>query len=434
MKGQPTISVLILESQREISGLLRGNFFIEGLGLISGQFSAKIESDRIIFSVEGKSKRCKDFSLRLKSSDRSSFTLYQVIIGSCFHWEREKNLTYEGDLVLKIKNGLIQAINEIPLEDYLKSVISSEVNPSSPLEFLKAHAIISRSWILSKIEKKAKTMPSNLSRQKLGENEIIRWYDSENHDTFDVCSNDHCQRYYGLLESGQKKAAEAVNQTYGLVITYQGEICNACYSKICGGITEDFDTAWYDIKIPYLKSNSDSYYPYLPITNENEARKWILSSPEVYCNIKDENLLKNILGEIDLETKTPFRWRIEYSKKELEEILRQKSDIDFGSLYEIIPLLRGPSGRIHRLKIIGSKKEIIVGKELEIRRWLSRSHLFSSAFIIEKDQDKFIFHGAGWGHGVGLCQIGAAHMAIQGFSMEAILKHYYSGIDIKKIY
>jgi stage II sporulation protein D len=218
------------------------------------------------------------------------------------------------------------------------------------------------------------------------------------------------------------------------VITSQDEICDARYFKACGGITEDFRTAWDDIQVPHLTSISDALVSHRPVRTEEEASAWILSEPEAYCNIKDEDFLKIILPDFDFETKTFFRWRLEYSREELKEILHEKSGFDFGTLQEIVPLHRGPSGRISRLKIIGSKRSMVVGKELEIRRWLSRSHLYSSAFVVTVEADQFILNGSGWGHGVGLCQIGAAAMAAQGFSAQEILKHYFRGVEIKKIY
>jgi SpoIID/LytB domain protein len=263
---------------------------------------------------------------------------------------------------------------------------------------------------------------------------VVRWYDREDHELFDVCADDHCQRYQGITKIVSKQAEDAVRETCGIVITYQGQISDARYSKACGGITEDFDTAWDDERFPYLTSISDASVPHRPITTEEEASRWILSEPEAYCCTRDERLLERILPDFDRETKGFFRWKVEYSRTELETILREKSGFDFGTLQEILPLRRGPSGRISRLKIIGSKRSMVVGKELEIRRWLSKSHLYSSAFIVKAKAGRFIFHGAGWGHGVGLCQIGAAVMATRGFSAEEILKHYFQEVEIKKIY
>jgi len=263
---------------------------------------------------------------------------------------------------------------------------------------------------------------------------VIRWYDQEDHDLFDVCADDHCQRYQGITKTVSNQAEEAVQETLGMVITHQDQICDARYSKACGGLTEEFATAWDNKRVPYLTSISDASIPHPPIKTEKEASSWILSEPEAYCNSKDEHLLKKILPDFDRETKEFFRWRIEYSRKELEEILQEKSGFDFGTLQEIRPLRRGPSGRIYQLKIVGSKRSRVVGKELEIRRWLSPTHLYSSAFVVVVEGDRFIFKGAGWGHGVGFCQIGAAVMAYQGFSAEQILKHYFKDVEIKKIY
>jgi SpoIID/LytB domain protein len=287
---------------------------------------------------------------------------------------------------------------------------------------------------LAALDRKEKTKEVPIRTEKIIEGEVMRWYDREDHDLFDVCSDDHCQRYQGITKIVSRQAEEAVGETLGMVITLKDEICDARYSKACGGITEEFATAWDDKRVPYLKSILDALVPHQPIRTEEEASAWILSEPEAYCNTKDEGLLKKTLPGFDRETKSFFRWRVEYSRQELEEILREKSGFDFGTLQKIVTLKRGPSGRISRLKIIGSKRSIVVGKELEIRRWLSRTHLYSSAFVVRVEADRFIFNGAGWGHGVGLCQIGAAVMATKGFSAEKILKHYFRGIEIKKIY
>jgi SpoIID/LytB domain protein len=321
------------------------------------------------------------------------------------------------------------------VEDYLTSVISSEMNPTAPIEFLKTHAIVSRSWLLAALRQEGKKEESSpLAKRTVKEGEILRWYDRGDHDLFHVCADDHCQRYQGITKIASKQAEEAVRETGGRVITFQNKICDARYSKCCGGRTEEFNTAWHDQPVPYLRSVSDTPKPLKMIRTEEEASAWILSNPEAYCNTKDEGLLEKILPDVDRETKTFFRWAVESSREELEEILRQKSGLDFGTLQEITPLRRGPSGRIYRLKIVGTKQTIVVGKELEIRRWLSPSHLYSSAFVVTREAGRFIFRGAGWGHGVGLCQIGAGVMASRGFPTEDILKHYFRGVEIKKIY
>ena len=438
-----------MDRQTEVNGRLDGDFRGDGFGPVSGRVSAKATAGMIVLFNQTNHEIARSPSIRLTAQEGSTlrlrqrtkarsgqaFTLFNVTIGNQFHWERTEDQSFQGDLILRLRNdGTIAAINEIPLEDYLKSVISSEMSAEAPIEFLKAHAILSRSWLLAALGRKKKTKETSIPAEKIIEREVIRWYDREDHDLFDVCSDDHCQRYQGITKIVSKQAEKAVRETRGMVITYQNEICDARYSKACGGITEEFETAWDDKQAPYLTSILDAPVSHQPIITEEEASAWILSEPEAYCNTKDEHLLGKILPDFDREIKSFFRWRVEYSRQELEEILREKSGFDFGTLQEIIPLKRGPSGRISRLKIIGSKRSIVVGKELEIRRWLSRTHLYSSAFVVRVEADRFIFDGAGWGHGVGLCQIGAAVMATKGFSAEKILKHYFRGIEIKKIY
>jgi len=440
---QPKISVGIIDRQDEVAGVLRGNFQDNGFGPVSGRFSAKGMPGLIVFSDEARREIARLPSIRLTAEENSTFELFQVTIGTRFHWERKEDQTFRGNLILLLReDGTITAVNEIPLEDYLRSVISSEMSADAPLEFLKAHAVLSRSWLLAALARKKKMGGTPLPAPQIPEKEgeISRWYDREDHDLFDVCADDHCQRYQGIQKIVSAQAEEAVRETFGRVITYQGEICDARYSKACGGLTEDFDTAWEDKRVPYLTSISDAPTPHPPIGTEQEAARWILAGPEAYCHTTDEGLLEKILPAFDRETKNFFRWTLEYSREELEEILRGKSGFDFGDLKEIIPLRRGPSGRIRQLKIVGSKKSLVVGKELEIRRWLSRSHLYSSAFVVKGKYDprgmaeRFTFQGAGWGHGVGLCQIGAAVMAARGFSAEEILKHYFRGVEIGKIY
>ena len=431
-----------MDRRAEVTGSLNGNFRGDGFGPVSGGFSAKAISEMAVLTNEAHLEIARFPSIRLTAPVDSTFELFQVTIGNRFHWEQMEDQTFLGNLILWSRpDGTIAAINEIPLEDYLKSVISSEMNASAPMEFLKVHAILSRSWLLAALERKKKIKQTSLLTPKIKEEgEVIRWYDREDHDLFDVCADDHCQRYQGIRKLLSGRAQEAVQETFGRVITYQDEICDARYSKACGGLTEDFDTAWEDKRVPYLTSISDAPFPHRPIRTEEEAERWILSAPEAYCHAKDEALLEKILPASDRQTKSFFRWTVEYSRQELEEILREKSGMEFGELQEIIPLRRGPSGRIRRLKIVGSKKSMVVGKELEIRRWLSRSHLYSSAFLVRVKRDprgkaeRFTFQGAGWGHGVGLCQIGAAGMAARGFSAEEILKHYFRDTEIRKIY
>ncbi|MGE5841578.1 MAG: SpoIID/LytB domain-containing protein [Deltaproteobacteria bacterium] len=435
VKNQPKITVGIMDRQTEVSGRLHGNFRRDEIDPVSGRFSAKAEAGTIVLANEANHEICRSKSTKLTGQEGSTFSLSNVTIGTRFHWERREDQTFQGDLILLSRNdGTITVINEILLEDYLNSVISSEMNSDAPMEFLKAHAIMSRSWLLTALDRKKKTEETSKPSEKITDEEVRRWYEREDHDLFDVCADDHCQRYQGITKIESQQAEQAARETRGIVITHQDQICDARYSKACGGITEDFDTAWDNKRVAYLRSIPDTSAPQGPITTEEEASAWILSNPEAYCSTKDERLLEKILPDSDRETKAFFRWRVEYSRKELEEILREKSGFDFGTLKEIIPLHRGPSGRISRLRIVGSKRSVVVGKELEIRRWLSRSHLYSSAFIVVPEAGRFVFHGAGWGHGVGLCQIGAAVMAARGFSAAEILNHYFTDVELKKIY
>jgi SpoIID/LytB domain protein len=366
-----------------------------------------------------------------------------VLIGKRFHWERPEEQTFRGNLLLRLrKDGSMAIINEIPLEEYLRSVVSSEMSASAPLEFLKAHSIISRSWLLAALGKKGATKQTDQADQAAAveSGAVIRWYDREEHDLFDVCADDHCQRYQGVTKITSGRPQEAAAATRGMVLSYGGKICDARYSKACGGLTEEFATAWESVRVPYLTSVTDSPEPHSPIETEAAAREWILSSPEAYCRVEDAALIGEVLPGFDQETKDFFRWTVAYSRDELSSLVQEKSGLDLGAIRELRPLLRGPSGRIYRLKIIGSKGSVVVGKELEIRRWLSPTHLLSSAFVVDTKRDcrgrveVFTLHGAGWGHGVGLCQIGAAAMAIRGFSAEQILSHYFSGARIRRVY
>ena len=433
-----------MDRQSEVAGCLNGDFFGDGFGPVTGRFLAKATSGMVVLFDEQEREIARSTFIKLVSHNDSTFTLFNVTIGISFHWERAEDQTFQGNLILmQREDGTIAAINEIYLEDYLQSVISSEMNPVAPPEFLRTHAILSRSWFLKALERKKQTQKNASSpvAEMIGpEEEITRWYEQEDHDLFDVCADDHCQRYQGTTRIVSERAAEAVRETRGRIIAYNDEICDARFSKACGGLTEGFETAWADIHIPYLMSISDAPVAHSPIEKEEDAARWVLSEPDAYCNTKDAALLKNILPDFDQETTTFFRWKVDYYREELEVILREKSGFDFGTLKEIRPLSRGRSGRIYRLRIVGSKKSMIVGKELEIRRWFSRSHLYSSAFIVrtecgpEGDVERFVFHGAGWGHGVGLCQIGAAVMANEGFTAEEILNHYFPGAEIRNIY
>ena len=376
---------------------------------------------------------------------QSSFTLEDVTIGVNFHWERKEAQTFLGKLRFIVEDNNICAINELPVETYLTSVISSEMSATSSLELLKAHAVISRSWLLAQMEQR-KADNNNADKQPSffkTDEEIVRWYDREDHKRFDVCADDHCQRYQGITKAANKHVVEAIQQTAGEILTRHGEICDARYSKCCGGAVEEFQYCWENIKKPYLQALPDTLPDTTPLpdlTDEAVARQWILSSTDAFCNTTDQKVLSQVLNDFDQETTDFYRWNQTYSQAEVKQLLEEKLEVQFGDIIDLVPLSRGKSGRIYRLKIVGKERTLIIGKELEIRRALSKSHLYSSAFIVEKADikdgvpQKFIIKGAGWGHGVGLCQIGAAMMGKQGYRYEEILLHYYKGAEITKAY
>ncbi|MBI4633267.1 MAG: SpoIID/LytB domain-containing protein [Deltaproteobacteria bacterium] len=441
MNREPIIRVGIAERCRTLEGRFNGAFHAGAEPPVSGPFAFRAEGDVIIAAGSGTVKVPRR-EIRFTGGADATFTVIGVTIGVNFHWERKQEQSFKGDLTLIAQgDGTLTAINEVPLETYLASVISSEMKATAPVEFLKAHAVTSRSWLAAMLERGQR--PSNHSAAPTcatgTDSEIIRWYDREDHELFDVCADDHCQRYHGL-DGVTETAAAAVQATQGQFLVYGNKICDARYYKACGGLTENFETAWEDTPRPYLASVADSASAYPPIRTEEDAQRWILSAPHAWCNTADRELLRQILPAFDQETRDFFRWRVKYERRELEEILREKSGIDFGTLRNLVSLTRGPSGRISRLRIEGSKATVTVGKELEIRRWLSRSHLLSSAFVISTEAGsdgipaRFVINGAGWGHGVGLCQIGAAVMAAKGFSAEEILRHYFRGVELKKLY
>lgn len=376
---------------------------------------------------------------------QSSFTLEDVTIGVNFHWERKEAQTFLGKLRFIVENNNICAINELSVETYLISVISSEMRATSSLELLKAHAVISRSWLLAQMEQRKVENNNAVKQPSLfkTDEEIVRWYDREDHKHFDVCADDHCQRYQGITKAANKHVVEAIKQTAGEILTSRGEICDARYSKCCGGAVEEFQYCWENIRKPYLQALPDTMpdTTSLPnLTNEAVARQWILSSPNAFCNTTDQKVLSQVLNDFDQETTDFYRWTQIYSQAEVKQLLEEKLAMQFGDIIDLIPMERGKSGRIYRLKIIGTQRTLIIGKELEIRRALSKSHLYSSAFVIEKVDIKdgvpqqFIIKGAGWGHGVGLCQIGAAMMGVQGYRYDEILLHYYKSAEITKAY
>ncbi len=438
---EPFIKVGIQDHCREVTGNFNEVFVVDGPYRLHGKFSVRIEQGEIILTD---STGCDVVNAKEISCDTNAdgtFTLHGVMIGKGFHWERKEDQTFQGNLRLIARDDeTIAVVNEIPVEKYLASVILSEMSGEAPFEFLKAHAITSRSWLVAMLDRKKGNDAAVFPRTVQREGELIRWYDREEHDLFDVCADDHCQRYQGMTRINSERAMKAIEATRGIFLLHGEEICDARFSKACGGITEEFEHTWEDKHVPYLESISDSSIEHPKILNEPAAEDWILSNPDTYCNTTDRTILRQILPAFDRETTNFFRWAVDYERDELEEIIRSKSGIDFGTLLNLVPLQRGPSGRIFRLKIEGSKTTMVVGKELEIRRWLSRTHLYSSAFVVMTEQGDdgtpkhFLFYGAGWGHGVGLCQIGAAVMATKQFTAEEILEHYFRNIELKKLY
>lgn len=386
----------------------------------------------------------KEAGVYTPTSEDCTFDLCDVTIGIDFHWERNETQRFKGSLeILPTEDGKFTAMNILDIEEYLKSVISSEMSATSHIELLKAHAVISRSWAMCKIQR---SLQGKAFASYDTEDKHICWYGSEPHIGFDVCADDHCQRYQGLRAKDHKNAVTAVNETRSEVLvtnpsTGSGTefvICDARYYKSCGGVTEEFETCWENTHHDYLvkvvdRDTSTGSATALDLTKEENAREWILSNPEAFCNTKNKEILSQVLNDYDQETIDFYRWKVSYSAKELSKLIRKKSGIDFGEIISLEPIKRGVSGRIYELKIVGTKKTLTIGKELEIRKWLSESHLYSSAFIVEKSADTFTLYGAGWGHGVGLCQIGAAVMATKGYTYKEILAHYYPNTTIKQI-
>lgn len=374
----------------------------------------------------------------------TSFELIGVTIGINFHWERKENQVFRGALKIITEDNKLTAVNVLGVEEYLTSVISSEMSATASLELLKAHAVISRSWLLAQIEKNREIVDSSTEYSAMSEteDELIKWYDREDHVKFDICADDHCQRYQGITRASTDIVKEAIEQTRGELLMFDNKICDARYSKSCGGVFEEFQNCWEEIKYPYLVAKRDmpNGNPIPDLTVEANAREWILTSPDSFCNTTDKVVLSQVLNNYDQETVNFYRWEQEYSAIDLSKLIMERSGTDYGTIIDLIPIERGTSGRLTKLKIVGSKRTRTIGKELEIRRTLSTSHLYSSAFVVEKElgQDgtpvKFILKGAGWGHGVGLCQIGAAVMGEKGYSYNDILLHYFVGASLQKRY
>lgn len=441
---QPNITVGVM-AESEVSFLLSGKFLLNAIAIADGVYSAKVHNSQVVLKQNDDTVISTKEILLLNSNTNCSIELRDVTIGVDFHWEQKENQKFRGALKLIIEGDKVRVINVIELEDYLKSVISSEMSSNSSMALLKAHAVISRSWLLSQIDKSnsLKDNRKNFQRTAETEDEFIRWFDREDHDNFDVCADDHCQRYHGVTKIESEKVVDAVNTTRGEVLISDGDICDARFSKCCGGLSENFENVWEPVRHRCLTKVVDSEYgdtTCVDLRIEEEAGLWIRNKPHAFCNTSDKKILSQVLPDFDQTTTDFFRWKVEYSQKEISELIKKRSGIDFGKIIKLESIKRGHSSRIIKLKIIGTKKSLTIGKELVIRKWLSESHLYSSAIVIDyleiKDDipQKFIITGAGWGHGVGLCQIGAAVMGARGYSYVDILKHYYREVEIEKRY
>lgn len=385
-----------------------------------------------------------EFRLDPLEDNDTSFVLHSVVIGVDFHWERSEDQEFPGALSLITGEDGITAINILSIEDYLISVISSEMSATSSEELLRAHAVVSRSWLLAQLEKSQELGVGGTRYQTsfVTGDEIVRWYDREDHLSFDVCADDHCQRYQGITRASTPAVVDAVRKTYGVVLAYGGRICDTRYYKSCGGVTELFENAWEPVDHPYLQKVIDNPEPpagfSTHLDNEDDAVAWIKGSPDAFCNTSDKAILSQVLNDYDQETTDFYRWNVEYTASELSALVKERTGIDFGTITGLEPLTRGSSGRITRLRITGSARTMVIGKELLIRKALSKSHLYSSCFFVEMSEVRgetgFVLHGAGWGHGVGLCQIGAAVMGARGYGYRDILMHYFRDALLEKRY
>jgi SpoIID/LytB domain protein len=457
IKQEPKVAVGLMSGIEELRFDLNGEFIAQdGRRFAAGSYRAHATAGtiEIMDTAERSSGATAEFVLIPGDRSSGSFTLRGVTIGIDFHWQRKEDQRFQDALHLKLgASGHLIVINEIAVERYLTSVISSEMSATSHPELLKAHAIISRSWLLAQLKPWKVERRESGSAQRQGDavtgrggevRELIRWYDRENHADFDVCADDHCQRYQGITKATAPAVFEAIRATRGEVLIYDGALCDARFSKSCGGMTEEYRAAWEDASLPYLTARYDGEtFPSdfaLPLNDEANAVRWIFGSPSAFCHTNDQTVLQRILPDFDQETVDFYRWRVQLEQAELQALLCAKLGIEFGPILKLEPVERGASGRIVRLQITGERESLILGKELEIRRAFSTSHLYSSAFVVQAEgqnarvSPRFTLLGAGWGHGVGLCQIGAAIMAERGYQSSEILKHYYTGASLHKLY
>ena len=444
---QPNVNVGIVSGQK-IHFSLNKPYLAKG-EVVTGEQEVAFSEGGILWNGNQYS----SLTFHPQSAD-AFFSLSDVTIGVNFHWERKETQTFLGTLHFVVESDKICAINELPVERYLESVISSEMSATSSLELLKAHAVISRSWLLAQMKKRREVAESgnNFFSFVKKDDRLIRWYDREDHTIFDVCADDHCQRYQGITKETSPHVAEAIRQTKGQILMDGDDICDARFSKCCGGVTEEFQYCWEDTPKNYLSSVRDIIQgvksvgsaapaPLPSLQDEAAADAWIRSNPPAFCNTTDKKILSQVLNDYDQETADFYRWKVTLTQEKLKQLLDEKLKMNFGDILDLQAEERGKSGRISKLRIVGTEKTFVIGKELEIRRALSDTHLYSSAFVVDRyDIDekgvpqRFDIIGAGWGHGVGLCQIGAAVMGEEGFDYDAILLHYYQGAEIKKVY
>ena len=441
MSGVPRVKVGIM-NEPHVDFVLFGDYRVDGGDAVTGAQRAEATADG---KVKWGDRVADSVTFEPVDAANGFFELKDVTIGVNFHWERKENQRFSGALHLIVEHGRLTAVNVLPVEDYLLSVISSEMSATASLELLKAHAVISRSWLLAQIDKNKRIIEKNedyKACEESGDDEMIKWYDREDHVNFDVCADDHCQRYQGITRQSTERVRDAIKATWGEVLTYGGELCDARFSKCCGGVYEEFENCWEPNHYDYLEARRDGEEEmnFPDLTKEAAAEEWILTSPKAFCNTTDKQILSQVLNNYDQETTDFYRWTVEYTQEELAALILKRSGVDYGQILDLQPVARGTSGRLYKLKIVGTKKALTIGKELEIRRTLSPSHLYSSAFIVERHDvtdgvpGKFVLRGAGWGHGVGLCQIGAAVMGEKGYNYKEILLHYFINANITTLY
>ena len=440
-KKIPQVRVGIM-NEPEIEFVLNGDYRVNGAVLGGNQKARCVDGQ-----VEWNGGRYGELLFEPVDAENASFTLKGVTIGVSFHWKRQEDQTFKGALHLIVEDGKLTPVNVLNVEDYLLSVISSEMSAHASLELLKAHAVISRSWLLAQIYK---DLADRTDRNPDAEGEMmdtpeeqVKWWDRDDHVNFDVCADDHCQRYQGITRASTEKVEQAIRATWGEVLMKHGDLCDARFSKSCGGVMEEFENCWEPHHHDYLEARRDgeNEEDFPDLTREDNAAEWILSSPSAFCNTTDPEILSQVLNDYDQETKDFYRWKVEYTQDEIAALIKERTGIDYGRIRDLQPVARGTSGRLYRLRIVGEKRERIIGKELTIRYALSPSCLYSSAFVVEKHDmgddgypAKFVLRGAGWGHGVGLCQIGAAVMGAKGYDYKQILLHYFVGASIEKRY